>query len=181
MRASLSLFAIGFVLFTSTACDKLGGKKGGDIAPSATAAVAPDSMKADKVKDEGGPIASDGHNDGAMTLTVDGPISGIVLLTVDASGHPEGGQQWDTYIDDQKVPPSINPPFATGGPTWQLGVFEGGKLMNAADGSLRPIAAGKHTLTLYAADSGNFTKTQHLAIYVERPDHSVVRSNLFTF
>jgi hypothetical protein len=133
------------------------------------------------VKDEGGPIAGDGHNDAAISLTVDGPVAGIVLLTVDASGHPEGGQQWDTYIEDQNVPPSIHAPFASGGPTWQLGVFEGGKLQNKTDGALKPLAAGKHTLVLYASDNGNFNKTQHLAVFVERPDHAVVRSNVFTF
>jgi hypothetical protein len=173
-------FGLALLLLSSTACDKLGGKKTGVVAGNATATAAPDSIKADKVKDEGGPIGTDGHPDGAITLIVDGPVLGIVLLTVDKDGKPEGGQQWDTYIGDQKVPPSIKAPFETGEPTWQLGVFEGGKLQNAGDGSLKPLPDGKHTLSLYAADSGNFDKSHHLAVFVERPDHSVVRSNLFT-
>lgn len=177
-----ALFGLALLLLSSApACDKLGGKKAGAVTGGATAAAAPDSMKADKVKDEGGPIGSDGHPDGAISLTVDGPVVGIVLLTVDNDGKPEGGQQWDTYNGDEKVPPSINAPFAVGEPTWQLGVFEGGKLQNTAEGSLKPLGDGKHMLTLYAGDSGNFDKSHHLAVYVERPDHSVVRSNLFTF
>ena len=63
----------------------------------------------------------------------------------------------------------------------ELGVWENGKAMNDAKGALVPIGAGSHKLSLYASDSGYFTKEHHFIVIAERPDHSLVKSNLFTF
>jgi hypothetical protein len=145
------------------------------------ATVTEESMKVDKVKNQDGPIASDGKNDAAISLSVEGPIAGLVMLSTDKDGNPFGMQQWDTYVGDEKLPAAAKAPFPTGGTTWQLGVFEDGKPLNTTSGSLVPLGVGMHKLTLYAGDSGWFTKANHFVIFVERPDHSVVRSNLFTF
>lgn len=177
MKQSLVLAVL--VVLSAFGCDKLRGKQ--SVSASGTAAVAADSMKVDKVSNKDGAIAPDGEKDGAVTLTVDGPIAGIVLVTTDKDGNPEGGQQWDTYTANQKVPAAIKAPYDDGGPTWQLGVFENGKALNGANGALSTIPAGPHKLALYASDSGYFTKDNHFVVFVERADHGVVRSNVFTF
>ncbi len=175
-----SLVLLSAALLACTGCDKLRGLTGG-AAQAGTAAPAADSMKVDKVTGHDGPIETDGSNDGAVSLSVDGPVAAIMLLTCDKSGAPESGQQWDTYVAGQKVPAATKAPYEDGDATWQLGVFENGKLLNDKKGSLTPLGAGPHKLTLYASDSGYFTKDNHFVVFVERPDHSVARSNVFTF
>lgn len=166
-------------LLAMTACHKLKGKSA--AAGSGAATPAPDSMKVDKVTGEDGPIATDGAKDGAIALTIDGPVSALMVLTTDKDGKPEGGQQWDTYVKGQKAPAAAKPAYEDGDSTWQVGVFENGKLVNDKTGALTPLAAGPHTLTLYCADSGYFTKDNHFVVFAERPDHTLVRSNVFTF
>jgi hypothetical protein len=172
------------IALASTACDKL--KKKDASATSAlstggTAGPGPDHMKADKVSGNDGPITKDGSNDGSMWLAIDGPVIGLMVLTTDKDGNPEGGQQWDTYTAGQKVPAAAKPPYEDGDGTYQLGVWENGKAMNDAKGALVPIGGGSHKLSLYASDSGYFTKEHHFIVIAERADHSLVKSNLFTF
>lgn len=172
------------IALASTACDKLKKKNAtatSALATGGTAGPGPDNLKVDKVKNGDGPIEKDGTNDGSMWLAIDGPVIGLIVLTTDKDGNPEGGQQWDTYVAGQKVPAAVKPPYEDGDATWQLGVFENGKALNDPKGGLAPIGPGSHKLTLYAADSGYFTKEYHFIVIAERPDHSLVKSNLFTF
>lgn len=144
-----------------------------------TAGKAPTSLKIDKTSSTDGPIKTDGNNDGAATLTIDGPVSALALITVDASGAPADGQQWDTVTG--KMPAGWKTSFEEGGSTWQLAVEENGKPMNAKDGTLTPLGPGKHVLMLYGSDSGFFTHEYKFMVLAERPDHSVVKSNIFSF
>jgi len=177
MRALTLVF---LAALSSVGCDKL--KSTGTVGAGATCAVAGDNLKVDRVKSEGGPIGTDGSNDGAISFTVDGKVSGVVLLTVDEKGDPSDGQQWDTYEEGQAIPAGIkDAPYKDGGPTWQLGVWEGGKSKNASNGTLTPLGDGPHQLTLYASDSGYFKKGQRFIVYAERSDKSLVKSNVFSF
>lgn len=148
---------------------------------AAKAGPATNSTKADKVSNINGKIAGDGKPDGAVSLTVDGPIIGLVVMTCSAEGTAQGGQQWDTYTVGQALPGAMKTPFANGDITWQLGVFENDKLLNAPDGTLAPVASGQHTLTLWLGDSGYFSKGNHFIVMAERPDHTIVKSNVFSF
>ena len=147
-------------------------------APAAKPAT--DSLKVDKVKSSDGPIETDGSNDGAISLSVDGPVRTLAVMTVDDSGKPTDNQQWDTTVGNKPLPKGFEAPFDTVESTWQLGVFEGGALKNAADGTVS-LPAGHHDLVLYMSDSGYFTHEHHFRVFVERPDGTVVKSNVFTF
>jgi hypothetical protein len=78
------------------------------------------------------------------------------------------------------VNPAWKVQFATGEPTWQLAVEENGKIVNAKDGALAPLAAGPHSLVLYANDSGTFDKDHRFMVLADRPDHTMVKSNVFS-
>jgi hypothetical protein len=114
-----------------------------------------------------------------IAITIDGPVTALAVISVNAQGEPEGGQQWDTVVEDQPIPTGWRSNFGHGSETWQLGVEENGKLVNATSGSLSALGPGPHNLTLYVTDSGYFKTGHHLMVLAERPDHTVVKSNIF--
>jgi hypothetical protein len=164
----------------AVACTTAGAPGVADtMATVVTATVAGDSMKADKVS--AGQVAGDGENDGALLLSLEGPAIAIAVVSVDAAGEPEhGAELWDTYVGDQVIPKAIGA-LPQGSATWQLAVFEGGASRNTSTGALAPLGAGKHELTLYVSDSGGLGKSHHYRAIIERPDHTLSRSNVFTF
>jgi hypothetical protein len=136
--------------------------------------------KVDKASGQDGPLKPDGTDDDVISLTIDGPVSALAVVSVSKAGEIEGGQQWDTVVENTPMPAAWKVSFETGGPTWQLGVEEAGKPLNAKNGSLVPLAAGTHKLTLYITPSGYFEPGKYLMVLAERPDHSIVKSNTFT-
>jgi hypothetical protein len=165
---------------TATAATATATSSASSASNSASAKPAADSLKVDKVKSSDGAIETDGSNDGAISLSVDGPVRTLAVMTVDESGKATDNQQWDTAVGDKPLPKAFEAPFETGESTWQLGVFEGGALKNAADGTVS-LPPGHHDLVLYMSDSGYFTHEHHFRVLVERPDGTVVKSNIFTF
>ncbi len=141
--------------------------------------LAADSFRASHAGGQDGAIVDDAAPDAAIDVNVGGAVKAIGLLTVDAAGKPSDGQQWDTWVGDSKIPAAIGTSFATGGETWQLAVLENGAVKNAADGTLAPLPATPHTLTVYATDSGHWIADRRFAIFVERPDGKIERSNIF--
>jgi hypothetical protein len=112
----------------------------------------------------------DGAPDGVFDTTIPGPVSALVLVTVDASGRACCGQVWDTLAGATPIPASIGTSFSIGAQTWVLGVDVDGRPANAPDGSLVPIGEGCHTLRLFAADSGFFNPGQPYRLFLVGAD-----------
>jgi hypothetical protein len=158
----------------------------GDAGPEAGAvvgasSVASDSLSVDRVRGSDGAIASDGTKDGAFLVTLEGPIVALALISTDAAGAPSGAQEWDTYVGTKAVPAGIGAGYTAGSQTWQLGVWEGATLLNKADGSLGPVAAGPHSLHLYAQPSGWFVAGKHLRVVAELPDGTIAKGPVVTY
>jgi hypothetical protein len=163
------------------------------VAPGPTAAAAPApakpgspslsraaGIKADKTAGQDGPLTGDSADDGVLTLSIDGPISALAVVSVDAAGAISGSQQRDTVVEQQVQPAGWKSLSAHGADTWQVGVEEGGKMLNTKTGALAPLGAGPHKLTLYVGDASHFTSGTHYMVLAERPDHTVVKSNVLT-
>ncbi len=145
-------------------------------APRLTSAMtlerSPDSGQVDRVGADDGALHADGVKDLSFVTQVDGPIAAVFLVSVDEQGKPTGQYQADTLVGDQPGPPDLG--GRTGGTTSGIGVVEGGKLLNAKDGSLPPLGAGPHHLTLYVAESATLKSGTKLRVYFQRPDRSLV-------
>jgi hypothetical protein len=134
-----------------------------------------DSQKVDKV----GVMASfkpDGKNDAAFDVTVKGPL---IALLIDAADDSQW--QWDTYTGQNDVPKDMKA-FAPGGAqTGDLGIFEGDKNLNAADGSFKLDDDKEHKLSIYIVDTGAFSAGAKFKILGETPDHKVVEGPTITY
>jgi hypothetical protein len=127
--------------------------------------VAETSLHIDLASQRDNGVTPDGASDGAFQLTVIGPLSALILVTTDASGTTCCGQQWDTLVGSEQFPPQLNSPATQGSGTWALVVYEGGMLLNSADGSLQTIASGTHSLNLYGSNSNYFIEGQYFRAY----------------
>ncbi|MFN0062824.1 MAG: hypothetical protein ACKVPX_09930 [Myxococcaceae bacterium] len=127
-------------------------------------AVAPESMTLDRIGVF--QLTPNGNPDGVFTATVQGPITSIMLHSVDANGNTAGSQFWDTRAGDA---------------TWFLGVEEDGVLVNNADSSIPEVSAGVHRLKLYATSSGYFGSGYHFRLALTLPDGSTLRSPVLTY
>lgn len=143
-------------------------------APGPTAAItlekAPESGQVDKVGQLDG-AKPDGANDYAFLVSADGAIKAVFLVTVDETGRANGRYQADTLIGDQEVPKEVSTKW--GKNTAGLAVAENGTVLNAPDGSIPPLAAGPHKLTLYISSAPLLTPGTKLRVHVQRPDGSV--------
>jgi hypothetical protein len=131
-----------------------------------------DSEQVDRVGTSDGALAPDGVKDIGLTLTVDGPVEAIFVVAVDASGAPSGVFQADTLVGNSESPRELGAKPGAG--TSGLGVFDADKLLNSNDGSLTPLAAGAHRLTLYLSPPPSLAAGKQLRVYVQRPDKSLV-------
>jgi hypothetical protein len=145
-------------------------------APSLTGAMtlerSPDSGQVDRVGADDGALHADGVKDLSFVMQVDGPLVSVFLVSVDDQGKPTGQYQADTLVGDAIGPAELGAKPGSG--TSGLGVAEGDKMLNKQDGSLPPLAAGLHRLTLYVADSATLKSAKKLRVYVQRPDQSLV-------
>ena len=132
----------------------------------------PESGKADKVGPNDGPLRPDGVEDYAFTASVDGPIAALFLVGVDEHGLPTGQFQADTLVANQERPEELGE--MRGSATAGLGVFEGDKVLNGADGALPALTAAKRRLTLYVAKALELQPGMRLRLYVLRPAQSLV-------
>jgi hypothetical protein len=142
-------------------------------------AKAPDSMKVDKVGGSDGALKPDGAMDVGYTAEIDGPVTALFILSSDASGAPNGEYGADTLVGAQSIPKEIGVTLK-GGNTAGLGVFEGDKLISLADGSVA-LAAGKHKLTIYFANTGVLTPGASVVLFAQAPDKNVVKGPVATF
>lgn len=151
----------------------------GDKANVATAGRAPGAIKVDKTAGQDGALVNDSADDGVVAVTVDGPLTALAIVTVDANGPPDNLNHWDTIVESQPMPAGWRCSRSKGEETWQLGVEERGRMLNAPNGALTPVGPGPHQLTLYLGDA-SIAAGAKLMVLGERPDHSTVRSNVFT-
>ncbi len=186
MRVGSLLLAVAMLI---PAC----GGEGAAVAPvvpaSATTAAAtvggaltlersPDSGQVDRVGADDGALHPDGVKDLAFVAQVDGPISAVFLVSVDEHGKATGQYQADTLVGDQAGPADLG--GRAGGTTSGIGVSDGGQLVNAKDGSLAPMGAGAHRLTLYVAESATLKAGTKLRVFFLRPDRSLVAGGTLT-
>ncbi len=138
-----------------------------------------DSMKVDKVGGSDGALKPDGNMDAAYSVEIDGPVTALFVLSSDASGAPNGEYDADTLVGGQDIPKEIGVTLK-GHNTAGLGVFEGDKLVSAADGSLN-LPAGKHKLTVYFANTGVLAPGASVVIFAQGGDKTVTKGPVSTF
>lgn len=161
-------------MMTMTACVGPPDPSTARTPPSVTAATldrARDSEQVDRVGPEDGALRPDGVRDFSFTTRVDGPVGALFLVSVDEHRVPDGKFQADTLVGDAPSPPELGK--KAGKVTSGLAVFEGDRMLNAADGSLPSLSAGPHTLSLYVAPNAALGASTRLRIYVLRPDKSL--------
>ena len=139
---------------------------------NATLEKSPDWGQVDRVGPDDGALWPDGVKDFSFVTQVEGPITAVFLLSVDDQGAPTGQFQADTLVGDQRGPAALG--GRQGGGTSGIGVVEAGKVLNMKDGSLPPLAAGPHRLTLYVAQTATLTLGLKLRVHFLRPDQSLL-------
>jgi hypothetical protein len=167
------------------ACGGGGGETatGGPTAPTSTSAAAtpglvisysPDSRKVDKVGSGDGASSPDGQKDVVVVADIAGPAKALYVASVTGKGEPTGDYQADTLVGAEEPPVELSLAGPHGKATAGLFVYENDKLLNAADGSLRDLAAGPHKLTLHFADHASLK--DGIRLWVQRPDGSLATS-----
>jgi hypothetical protein len=118
----------------------------------ASVTASPDSGQVDRVGVDDGDLAPDGVMDVVITAQVQGPVYGFVVIPA-AGGNSPLAIPCDTVVGAQRVYPSTDPTqYWLGSATDGLAVYEGGRLLNGADGSMPMLMPGPHTLTLEFED-----------------------------
>jgi len=138
----------------------------------------PDSGQVDRVGADDGALHPDGVKDLSFVTHIEGPVTAVFLASVDDQGKPTGQYQADTLVGDTLGPSELGAKPGSG--TSGLGVAEGDRMLNAKDGSLPPLGAGPHRLTLYVAESATLRSAKKLRVYVQRPDRSLVAGGTLT-
>jgi len=142
--------------------------------PGLALAWSPESHKVDKVGIGDGALAPDGKPDSVCIADVVGPATALFISAVTSKGEPTGDFQADTLVGNQQHPIELSLVGAEGKTSAGLAVFEDGKLLNAPDGSLKPLAAGPHKLTLYFPDHP--ASKDGVRLYVLMQDGSLART-----
>jgi len=154
--------------------------------PSASAAPAPPKGKinafarastsgtVDKVGAKDGNFKPDGAKDVVFDLDYEGAATAIFVMTSDKDGALTSELDADTIVGEQAIPKEIAGVLSAGKNTYGLAVYEGDKLMNGKDGSLTPLAEGKHKLALHLSPK-EFPKSAVVA-FVLLPDGGLVKS-----
>lgn len=142
--------------------------------------LAATSGKVDKVGSRDAAMKPDGVKDLVFDVVMDGPAVAFVIVSVNATGQPDGAFSADTYVGGQVPPPEASIAMSPGKATSGIGVYENNKLANASDGSLTRLADGRHNLTLYVSSSsepGSLGKLKgSFRAYAVYDDQSVVES-----
>lgn len=134
----------------------------------------PDSRQVDKVGVSDGAMGPDGSKDVVCLAEVEGPATALFVAAVTSKGEPTGDFQADTLVGGEPLPIELSLAGAAGKDSAGLFVFEGNTLLTAPDGSLRPLAAGRHRLTLYMTDHAAIR--DGIRLFVLHPGGSVEKS-----
>jgi hypothetical protein len=140
----------------------------------------PESLKIDKVGVADGALTPDGQKDIVFTLKLSGPIESVYITSIDAkTGATTGEFQGDT-LTGTTIQPNEFAALRAGGRTVGIGVMEGDKLVNKPDGSLPALPGGAHTYTLILANSPSLKAGKPIGVFVQTPDHQVVKGPIVT-
>jgi hypothetical protein len=139
---------------------------------------ASDSGQVDRVGASDGALQPDGTNDLGFLATFEGPVVAAFLVTVDEKGTPDGRFQADTLVEQDESPKELG--AKQGNKTAGLGVVEGGKVVNASNGSLSQLGPGLHRVGLYVSPSPEIQSGTRLRVYVKKPSGELVASGIVT-
>jgi hypothetical protein len=140
-----------------------------------------DSQQVDKIGGNDGNLKPDGFKDAAFDVTLRGPIVALYMFSTNDKGEPDGSWQWDTRVADEAFPSALKSFRPKGGMTGAIGVFEGEKVLNAANGSFNLPAGSEKKVVVYVADQGAFQAGAHFKLVAEGPDHTIVDGPVLTY
>lgn len=114
-----------------------------------SAALGAKSGQIDKVGAKDGAFTPDGVKDVIFDVELDGPATAIAVQSVDEKGEPNGAFAADTYVGTQPIPPEVASTLKPGKATAGVAIYENDKIVNKKDGSIAPLAAGTHKLSIH--------------------------------
>lgn len=132
------------------------------------------SGKVDKIGSGDGAFKPDGIKDLVFDVEVEGNVSALLVVAVDAGGTPTGEFGADTLVGSQALPAELAANLNLGKNTAGMAVYEGDKLLNAKDGSVA-LAEGRHKVTLHVSSKSAPKDAHYMAIAI-LADRSVVKS-----
>jgi len=138
-----------------------------------TLQISTESLQVDKVGGRNGFLYPDGLRDLAFTAEVTGPISALFLQSTDERGEPDNLFRVNTMFNAEEAPMGLGGSLELGQFSPGIGVYEGGKLINRSDGSVK-IAEGLHTLTLYTSNPGALHSGSRVRLFAVLADKSVI-------
>jgi hypothetical protein len=142
-----------------------------DTARIADLKLAPEAFHVDKVGGGDGSLDPDDVPDAVFLASIAGPALGLILVAKDEHGAPCA--QWDTLTGQDTLPTGVGLYSTHGDTTAGIAVYEGDSRKTRSDGSLPPIAAGVHALTLYV-EIRDVPQMKSVELLVQRVDGSIV-------
>lgn len=131
-------------------------------------------LRVDKVGEADGSLDPDGVMDNVFDLDLNGPADGVLLTSTDDQGELNGELAADTFIGDEPLPHEVTSLGGFGKHTLGVGVYEGERRLNTADGHLPALAPGKHGLTLYVS-TRDAPRAGGVRVFVRFTDGSIVK------
>lgn len=135
---------------------------------------APTHLRADKVGEADGSFEPDGVMDHVFDLDIEGPADGVLLTSTDDQGEPNGELAADTFTGKEALPPEVAKLGGFGKHTLGVGVYEGGRRLNASEGHLPALEPGRHGLELYVS-SRDAPRAGGVRVFVRFTDGSIVK------
>jgi von Willebrand factor type D domain len=144
--------------------------------------AAPDSLMTDLVgSSAASPLAPDGRPDGVFHLSVQGPVSGLVVATVNQTGRAAGGSYWDSLVG-QAIPADV---AGLGGRTtnWVVGASFRGEstLLNDAEGAIPLLDGSVHDLDLHVSSDGSIRRGTRLRVWAVGPGGTASASQILVY
>ena len=140
-------------------------------------ALAANSGKVDKIGSKDGAFTPDGTKDVVFEGELEGAAVAMAVLSTDAAGEANGVFSADTYVGNQPIPPEVIKTLKPGKATAGVAIYEGDKLLNAKDGSLPALSAGKHKLAIHISSKDAKGSFKVIAVF---DDYSVATSSAVT-
>lgn len=143
-------------------------------------AVSSENLNVDSVGMRDGVLAPDGNRDHVFTATIEGPFDAVFLVETNQKGEPIYGYRADTIVGGKDLPRELGGVVDTGKMTIGIGVVEGGKFVNADNGSVS-LGAGAHTLKLYAPNTSLLAGGDYVRLYVRTGDGTIIASPIAAY
>ena len=133
-----------------------------------------ENLNVDKVGLRDGFQKPDGARDLAFTVSIQGTIDALFVLSTNQKGEPVYGLRADTLIGNEELPPELAGVIDTGKMTVGVGVQEVGKSTwaNGESGSLH-MPDGVHNLSLYIPNTATLNPGSYVRVWVKAGDQLV--------